>query len=117
MNNRIEELATELDLVQDALEGARTSYAPVPTEGLSWQGFIHIPFVVLGWDDGLDSDGEGNYFQDSPPCEYVHSCHRSQETAEATLSRIKAAIPDGSFWICKDYHAADYEAGDPAKWS
>jgi len=81
-----------------------------------FDGCTLIPFAVLTWDDGLDYDEEGNAWQDSPPCEYVWSAHRSLAAAEASLAKMEK-ISKNSYWLVENYMCRDYEVEDPAKWS
>lgn len=109
--------ATNLDLIQDALEGARTSYAPEPQPRPLPEGLTLVPFAVMAWDDGLDYDGEGNAYFDSPPCEFVWSAHHTVEAAEASLAKAKALCPKGEFRLVEDYICQDFEVDEPTKWS
>ena len=104
--------ATALDMIQDALEGARTNYAPEPRP--LPKGLVVVPFAVLAWDEGLDSDGEGNFYQDSPPCEFVWSAHQTLEAAEAALAKAHELCPNNKedFHIVEDYICHDYEVAE-----
>jgi hypothetical protein len=107
--------ATALDIIQDALEGARTSYAPEPRP--LPKGMTMVPFAVMAWDDGMDYDGDGNAYFDSPPCDFVWSAHHTVEAAEASLAKAKALCPKGSFWVVEDHICPDYHVEEPAMWS
>ena len=107
--------ATALDLIQDALEGVRCDYGVEPRKAVP-EGVVVVPFAVMGWDDGLDMDGDGNFWQDSPPSSFIISAHETLEAAESSLAERNAICPDGQHWIEENHWAADYEVENASKW-
>lgn len=106
--------ATVFDLIQDNLEGVRSNYAPEPTP--LPKGLVLVPFAVMAWDDGLDIDCDGNAWQDSPPCEFIHTAHKTLESAEAELARVQGLCPNTRFWLNENHIAHDWEVDELDKW-
>ena len=80
------------------------------------EGCVLVPFAVMAWDNGLDYDGDGNAWQDSPPCEYVFSAHHNRDSAENELRRMQGLCPNSRFWLQENHICPDYEVEDPSKW-
>jgi hypothetical protein len=64
---------------------------------------ITIPFAVMGWDEGMDYDAEGNSYQDSPPCEYVDGAFETRAEAEAHIAFRNELPGPGQYHIVENY--------------
>ncbi len=75
---------------------------------------VKIPFAILAYDEGLDGDGMGNFWQGSPPEWFLLSAYRSRIAAEMAICWIKHIQPDFKVRIQEDYICSAYDAEN--KW-